>query len=484
MAVTPKAAVKKEPKVVKDGVDILALDSNKAIQECDSSLELILVTLSKSFNMSPKQAAALLTNNNQFLITACIKGVKGGKYEPLISWYDQLINNCETLSDLLQWEIQQLPQSAPQTFVKVMAAIGCGFFSYHSELVYMTFALFTQLFERFQTEGEDIILQQALKWFLSSAPPALGQNDELTAQSLISDDKNQQQELINAGGLRLSLYAIRKHQETARHAMLLYNVLCQGEGQTFMIYATEIQSNSKSSLEYMELVGEFLPIMSEMWPEKAIESGLVDFWLDLCSREAENDFKVQNKEKVLAISLLAEIWILFTDYVDDKEEVTDTLIFVFKRTVSERTKSIRLISIAYLFKILEKLISLKKKAALTLYRALIFSLVEGPYDPTIRELFFSNFQDLFKQNPKMPIEWLVEPLIKQIQAQIDVTFALKIFDFTFMMSLIEMPKFKEEHADAMFTLFAYVSLNDTSYATVSHQIQLTLIQKFCQYAEN
>ena len=64
MAVTPKAAVKKEPKVVKDGVDILALDSNKAIQECDSSLELILVTLSKSFNMSPKQAAALLTNNN------------------------------------------------------------------------------------------------------------------------------------------------------------------------------------------------------------------------------------------------------------------------------------------------------------------------------------------------------------------------------------------------------------------------------------
>ena len=42
----------------------------------------------------------------------------------------------------------------------------------------------------------------------------------------------------------------------------------------------------------MELVGEFLPIMSEMWPETAINSGLVDYWLDMCSREAENDFKV------------------------------------------------------------------------------------------------------------------------------------------------------------------------------------------------
>ena len=93
--------------------------------------------------------------------------------------------------------------------------------------------------------------------------------------------------------------------------------------------------------------------------------------------------------------MLTEIWLLFTDYVDDKEEVTNTLIFVFKRTVSERTKSIRLLSIAYLFKVLEKLIELKKKAALTLYRALIFSLVEAPYDPTIRELFMTNFNDLF-----------------------------------------------------------------------------------------
>lgn len=193
-------------------------------------------------------------------------------------------------------------------------------------------------------------------------------------------------------------------------------MLCDADDQYYQIYTVEIQNHTKSILEYMELVGEFLPVMGEMWPERAIESGLVDFWLDLCSREAENDFKVQNREKVLAISLLTEIWLLFTDYVDDKDEVTNTLIFVFKRTLSERTKTIRLLSIAYLFKVLEKLITMKKKAALTLYRALIFSLVETPYDPTIRELFMTNFGDLFSQNQKMPIEWLVEPLLKQVQA--------------------------------------------------------------------
>ena len=96
---SPKAP--REPKKVKDGVDILALSADKDVSQCDSSLELILVTLSKSFQMSPKQAAALLTNNNQYLIIACIKGVKGGKFEPLLAWYDLLISNCETLAELL-----------------------------------------------------------------------------------------------------------------------------------------------------------------------------------------------------------------------------------------------------------------------------------------------------------------------------------------------------------------------------------------------
>jgi len=50
-----------------------------------------------------------LTNNNQYLITACIKGVKGGKYEPLIAWYEVLIGSAEILAELLDAEMEQLP---------------------------------------------------------------------------------------------------------------------------------------------------------------------------------------------------------------------------------------------------------------------------------------------------------------------------------------------------------------------------------------
>ena len=57
--------------------------------------------------MKPKQAAALLTNNNQYLIMACIKGVKGGKYDPLVAWYKLLEESVLDLVDLLSAEIEQ-----------------------------------------------------------------------------------------------------------------------------------------------------------------------------------------------------------------------------------------------------------------------------------------------------------------------------------------------------------------------------------------
>lgn len=41
-------------RTVKDGVDLLGLDANKALGDLESSFELILVTLSKAFNLKPK----------------------------------------------------------------------------------------------------------------------------------------------------------------------------------------------------------------------------------------------------------------------------------------------------------------------------------------------------------------------------------------------------------------------------------------------
>lgn len=73
----------------REGVDILTMKVERTPEETESSLELILNTLCRAFAMKPKQAAALLTNNNQFLVHSIVKGVKGN-YEPLIAWQADL----------------------------------------------------------------------------------------------------------------------------------------------------------------------------------------------------------------------------------------------------------------------------------------------------------------------------------------------------------------------------------------------------------
>ena len=57
-----KQTTQKKP--VKDGVDIMMMDTNRDPSETESTLEFILNTLCRALNMKPKQSAALLTNNN------------------------------------------------------------------------------------------------------------------------------------------------------------------------------------------------------------------------------------------------------------------------------------------------------------------------------------------------------------------------------------------------------------------------------------
>ena len=93
-----------------------------------------------------------------------------------------------------------------------------------------------------------------MSWFLShSGSGPNGDSDKLDEEATVeqivgiagaeTDSKaseKKQSELVNAGGLRLSLYAIGKHREATRNAMVLFDLLCQVNDQVYMVYANEI----------------------------------------------------------------------------------------------------------------------------------------------------------------------------------------------------------------------------------------------------
>ena len=74
-------------------------------------------------------------------------------------------------------EIEQIPEKAKTTFTKVLAAIGCGFYSYSINLVEATFALFTKLYKAFQSDQK--ILEHGLKWFLNINNAQMGVDENV-----------------------------------------------------------------------------------------------------------------------------------------------------------------------------------------------------------------------------------------------------------------------------------------------------------------
>jgi hypothetical protein len=93
-------------------------------------------------------------------------------------------------------------------------------------------------------------------------------------------------------------------------------------------------------------VSDLVPILAKTRIELLTNNGLIDFWIELCAREAENDGKHTDEDRIVAITLLCDLWLTFTDYIDSNEAQVTTIVFMLKRAVRDRTKCLRIPAIA------------------------------------------------------------------------------------------------------------------------------------------
>jgi len=168
------------------------MSADRPLADTESSLEAILNSLCKAFLMRPKQAAALLTNNNQFLIHACVKGVKG-KFDPVLGWFQNMYANSRHLSTLLELEVEQLDNQT--NFIKVLETLSCGLFSPNYDVCLWCFKLCTKMVEDFSQNPN--IFKLALGWFTQKE-----------------------------GGLELALHAYKKLPEMISEFLNFMNAFC------------------------------------------------------------------------------------------------------------------------------------------------------------------------------------------------------------------------------------------------------------------
>ena len=80
------------------------------------------------------------------------------------------------------------------------------------------------------------------------------------------------------------------------------------------------------------------------------------------------------------MTLLTEIWISFTEYVDKKPERVNFIQSILKKSARDRLRGLRIVTVSLMFRILDKFAEDKNTSAPALYKSLIFSLIENPTD--------------------------------------------------------------------------------------------------------
>ena len=153
---------------------------------------------------------------------------------------------------------------------------------------------------------------------------------------------------------------------------------------------------------------------------------------------------------------------------------------MLKRACRELNRCVKITTTAFLFRLLDALSEERNWSAPIIYKTLVFNLVENPTDLTVRELYLKNFQDLFRKQPSIPIALLMEPLLKQIQTQIGITYHLKTFDFDFFVFIADHKKLSVGLATQLLDFFSKLYLSEVTASTAIAVPFIRIVRRFCE----
>lgn len=170
-------------------------------------------------------------------------------------------------------------------------------------------------------------MQQSLFWFLRT-------------------DSTKDKKFEPLGGLNLCLYAIKNHNDLTKLFVDLVDGFCSVNDQVALIYKDELQNHTLTLIEYISVISDLLPFLSTIRKEALVETGLISFWIDICAREGENDRNHSDEDRIIALTLLSELWLIFTEYIDQHYAMVETIVFMFKRAVRDQCRQLRMVSIA------------------------------------------------------------------------------------------------------------------------------------------
>lgn len=283
---------------IKEGIDILTMSSSRDPTDTDSSLELLLNIMCKTFKMKPKQAAALLTNSNQYLLHSVVKGLKGN-YDPIAKFYKKMTEYVNHLCNLLELESQKNKNHS--TMLMVFNALKSGLFSHSDDVILLTLDLLTKISE---VSFDMAIFPAVYQWFITTT---------------------------QEGGVSALLYILKKHEDLI--GPVVFTLVSFAKGNLPNILKEVIKPLYPSPREYIAIINDFTHVLAEeeKTKDELLGSGLVDYWLEENTNKADNESITSSEERTTSLAFICDLWVLFPEKLDAREDIKGQIVSILKK---------------------------------------------------------------------------------------------------------------------------------------------------------
>lgn len=398
-----------------DLLDINNLSTDKNLDDLESPLEFFIVSLSRSLDLKPRQAVALLANSREYLIQIANKGINGD-FAKINNWYQDVLFNYETLVNIIKSSNMRDKKAISY------ATLSVGLFSKNEQIAKSAFSLLKMLESDIATDL-DWLIKEGIEAFIFCANKYSELRPEIL--NLIYKMAGKDDELINKEFFNTKKFTNAKIYE------FLLNIL-----------------------EHLRLL------------DAQIIKNLKNYIIDFCLKETS--------ELASAVVLLADSWVLFELNNENDDEIIDSILKFFKNSIREKgQRNLQYITLIQLFRILKNLDDVKDSNAPVIYRTLAFLFLENYDEKFLREAFLNNFIHLFDYDKSIPIDILLEPFLRQIRNSNN----FDIIDFNFLSRIYNHPKISLDSIKEILDFGFYTSLNNINYARSANQIITQVIEK-------
>ena len=360
------------PTAAQESINVNTLNPKKNYESCSSLLELFIISLCKNFELKPRQAVALLSNNRKYLSLLCNKGIKGD-FSKVTNWLSDIHMNLKLITKMIRL--------SPSTITVSLATIGSALCSKNSTISLSSAEIMST-----------IQMEFGFDW------------------SWLTDE-----------GIDAFLFAIIKHDDIRLNLLNILYDFVRNRLSDFMLELKKRASDVNSLPTIMNFLSCSLSLMNQL--NEKFYNELRAFVLDICLNNAI--------DKSYAISIIADAWYYFND--DIGSEVKNAIIGYLKTSARVGMSSHSLTAIAKMFHLVIRFGDYKNTNAPPLYKMLVFLLLENFDDETKRECFLLNFEKFFISHPMVPIDILFEPYFKQLKncsnyALCDLIFIFKMIE--------------------------------------------------------